>query len=234
MANALALAQEVARRVGISVPSSLVSTDTDGQQMLALMNELGAELATRFRWQQLVKEVSFTTVANTEQGTLSTILQESANTLISLTIWDETSNLWIEGPLSDSEFFPARDLGTGPQYEYKIFNDKLFILPTPPAGNTLRMFVRSSKWARSSAGAAKELLSADEDYAVFADELMRLGLRWKWREEKGLPYAEIQRSFEAMAADLSARSASGRRLYMGQETRTVSPGIAIRGWNTIP
>lgn len=235
MATALAIAQEVARRMGIAVPSSLVSTDTDGVQMLALLNEVGEELTTRFRWQQLTQEASWTTVASEAQGSLSSIFGNGVDSVVSLTIWDSTDQRFIDGPLTDQAFLQTRTLVQGPEHEYKIFANRLYILPQIESGHQLQIFYRSSKWVLASDSVTyKEFLTADDDTPLYPDALMKLGLRWKWREEKGLPYAEVHRSFEAMAADTTARNQTGRLLYMSDSVPRLVPGVFVKAGNTIP
>ncbi len=235
MATALEIVQQVSKRMGIAVPTSLVSTDTDGVQMLALLNELGEELITRFKWQQLLVEKTWTTVNAEEQGSLLSIIGASAESLVSLTIWDETDQLFIDGPLTDRTFLLGRSTPLGIGYQYKIYSDILRITPVIPANHLLRFFIRSKLWVIAADGTTfKTTLSADDDSPLLPAELLRLGLRWKWREEKGLPYAELHRSFEAMAADLTARNATSPVVYLANSLPKANSGIFVKPGSTIP
>lgn len=230
MATALAICQEFARRTGLAVPSALFSGNTQSLQMASLLNELCDEITTRGQWQELLKrKASWTSLAAEDQGTLTSIFGANLVNITAMTLWDATDKVLIEGPLTTPEFQSAlvhTVLGSAFS-NYKVHDNHLYITPAPPAGHDLTAFYKVNTWATSVGGTAKAAITADDDQVLFPEALVKLGLRWKWREEKGLPYAEVFRSFEGMFADLLANNVSANVLYMADSEPSFKPGIWV-------
>jgi hypothetical protein len=230
MATALAICQEFSRRTGLAVPSSLFAGDVQALQLASLLNELCEEITTRFQWQELLKrKTSWTSLAAEDQGTLATIFGTSLINIIAMTLWDETERTFINGPLTTSDFQADQvsSVGGSAFAEYKIYDNHLYITPAPAAGHSLTAFYKVNTWATDSGGTAKSSITADSDVILFPEALVKLGLRYKWKEEKGLPYAELLRSFEGMTADLLANNSSARKLSMADCEGDYRPGIWV-------
>lgn len=68
--NLLQLTQQLCLEIGLSAPASVVSsTDSQIQQIFAIANRVGRELAEEFEWEELVKENIITTVVTSTTGT---------------------------------------------------------------------------------------------------------------------------------------------------------------------
>ena len=48
----------------------------------------------------------------------------------------------------------------------------------------------------SSASQGKAEFTADDDSSYLSEELIIQGLRWRWKQAKGLPYAEDMETYE--------------------------------------
>lgn len=67
--NALEIVQQVTDELALTRPSILVgSQDPQTRQLLALLNRLGADIATQFEWEKLNKEFIVNTVASQTTG----------------------------------------------------------------------------------------------------------------------------------------------------------------------
>ena len=96
----LTVVQRVCKRIGIESPNA-VSSSTDNQivQLLALLNEEGEELRTRYRWSRLIKTESFTTLAAASQGTLASIFTDGDfDYMINESFWNQTTRRPVFGP----------------------------------------------------------------------------------------------------------------------------------------
>ena len=70
----LTIAQNVARQVGIAIPSSVIgNNDRNIVRLLGVLNDEGEELLARCRWQITTLEATHTTVATESQGLMTTI-----------------------------------------------------------------------------------------------------------------------------------------------------------------
>jgi hypothetical protein len=230
MATALAVCQEFARRTGLAVPTGLFAGDTQALQMASLLNELCDEITTRAGWQELLKRTSsWTSTGAVDQGTLTSIFGSGLQNVVAMTLWDATDRVVIDGPLTTADWQSGQvfDVGGSAFAEYKIYDGHLYIEPAVTAGNTLTAFYKVNTWVMSSGGTVKAAITADDDQIIFPDALVKTGLRWKWREEKGLPYAEIFRTFEGMFLDLIANNRAAKVIYMGDSGPELQPGIWV-------
>ena len=72
MATMLAMVQQAAGEMGLSVPTAVAgNTSTDVVQQLALLNAVGYELQRKYLWEALNKEYRFTTSYLTTTGTVT-------------------------------------------------------------------------------------------------------------------------------------------------------------------
>lgn len=207
----LDIIKEACRRIGISVPASAVSsTDLQVQQLVALLNEEGQELAARYPWQRLTKEATFTTVGTQSQGDLDGgILPCAANLsyIVNDTIWNRTTRLPVYGPLSARDWAYARSMNyTAPTSEYRILGNQLIFNPPPAAGDSAAFEYVTKNWLQSNDGSvSRESIVADDDAPVLDWQLLMLGLMWRWRAAKGLDYAQSFETYERRVGDAIAR-----------------------------
>lgn len=220
----LDIIKEACRRIGISVPSSAISsTDLQVQQLIALLNEEGQELAARYPWQRLTKEATFTTVSTQSQGDLDGgILPCAANLayIVNDTIWNRTTRLPIYGPLSSRDWAYARAMNyTAPTSEYRILGNQLILNPPPAAGDSAAFEYITRNWLQSSdASVNRDTIAADDDAPVLDWQLLMLGLMWRWRAAKGLDYSQSFETYERRVQDAIARDGTKPVLSLNGDT----------------
>jgi hypothetical protein len=147
---------------------------------------------------------------------------------MAMTLWNETENEYITGaiPPADWQALQVSSVTGSVDPQFLVHDGHLYIDPAPTAGDALTAFYRVKNWASSNEGTAKNSITADNDTILFPEELVKLG-RWKWRMEKGLPYAELMRSYEGMLADLLATNHVGGKLSMAGGPEDVRPGVWV-------
>lgn len=235
----LEVVQRFCTRTGIPSPAFVVaSTDAQIKQIQGLIDELCEEFSTRLRWSGLTLEASFTTVAAEDQGALTTIAPGISGTAIdNETIFNRTLRLPVYGPMPGDKWQALKALPTtGPFYKYRIRGGRLLFNPAPPAGHSCAFEYRSKMVVVAVDGVTiKPYPTADDDSFLIDDVLLLAGLRWLWKKEKGLPYAEEFTRFEQMFNDQNARDGSKPRLSMdGSSSRGAYPGVFISPFNTVP
>lgn len=70
-------------------------------------------------------------------------------------------------------------------------------------------------------------MTADTDAFRFPNRIPLLWLRWWWKKEKRLDYAEEFRAYELAIADLGTRDAAPRTVDMSRRESMAKPGIVI-------
>lgn len=228
----LTLVQEFCRRTGLSVPQ-IVATSQDEQllQLQGLLNEVLDDLGVRQQWTSLQREVVFSSVASESQGLLTTLADGGFQWIINDTIFDRTRRLPVFGPRGAEYWQQVKALPfSGPYYQYRILQGELHILPVMPAGHTMA-FEYVSNWpvkdATSLTAPYKQWFTADSDTCIYPDALLLTGLRWVWKKEKGLRYAEEFRSYESILANLAGHDGTKPVLSMNGPNQAIQPGIFV-------
>lgn len=215
----LSIIQDVTDRMGIPRPASVIgSADSQVRQLLALLNEEGLELSKRGDWQSLQREQTFTTVASPTQT--ATPIPSDLDRFIDDSFFNRTQVRKLRGPITPQEWqaFQAQPLYNLVYLAFRERDGMFLITPTPPAGNLIAYEYVSSNWARSSAGVDKATFTADDDTAYLPEYLLKSGLRWRWKQAKGLPYGEDMETYERAVQKELGRDGGARALNVtGQE-----------------
>lgn len=230
----LEIIREVCLRSGLLRPTVIMSSQDDMlTQMAALLNEVIVDLRTRFRWQGLFAEATWSALAAENQGDLAT-LAPGLQLLVPRTFYNRTAGMQYEPCLSPDEWAAMRAMALSPSYRYRLIAGSLRVFPTPTAGDVMSFEYRSSYAVRDSAGTPKERFTADTDTCVLPSELLILGLRWRWKAEKGFAYAEEMAAYERLVAETANLDAGGRSLSMDNYSKEGQPGIVIPQGNWSP
>ena len=233
----LATVQYFCGRQGLPVPTSVLgTTDTQVRQVLRLLEEEGNDLALRGTWQGITFEATHTTTAAEDQGAMTTIAANGFRYIKNDTFWDRTDNLRIHGPLSDEQWQHRKAINaTGPRYCYRIRGGKLLVSPAAAASHTWAFEYVSKNWILGADGTTyKQYFTLDTDTLLLPDELLLMGLRWRWRKEKGLAYAEDFRTYEMQVKDALGRDGGKPRLSMDNAgDRGIQPGIFMPTYSVI-
>lgn len=229
-------------RQGLPTPVGGISGGNDPQllQMMRLLEEEGDDLVTRHPWQVLTYEVGLTTVADEDQGDINDICNaavsgQSFAYFKNGTFWDRANHLPVCGPLDAAEWQQMKALvSTGPRYRWRLRGNHLLINPTPTAGQTWYFEVVSPLWIKNSV-VLKNRFTADSDVVVYPNYLCEMGLRWRWKKEKGLDYAEDFRTYEAQLAKEIGADGGKRSLHADCDpNRGPVPGIWVTPYDSVP
>lgn len=233
----LTVAQYLCGRTGIPVPDSVLgTTDQQVRQVLRLIEEEGNDLSLRGLWSGLVLEATLTTVATASQGAMTTLASNGFRYILNDTIWDRTNKLPVCGPMDAPEWQAIQALTwTGPRYRYRIRGGNLLITPTPTAGYSWAFEYVSKNWILGIDGTTyKQYFTLDTDTILLPEELVLMGVRWRWKKEKNLDYAEDFRTYETQVKDALGRDGGKPHLHMDDEGwRGPVPGIFVSpgSWN---
>lgn len=231
----LQVIQYVCGRTGVTVPASVLGTqDPQVLQLLRLLEEEGSDLRKRGPWNGIIKETTWSSTAAEDQGALTTLAASGFDYIKKDTFWDRTDILPVHGPLSDDEWQSRKALASvGPRYCYRIRGGKLLINPVPAASHTFAFEYASTYWILGADGTTyKQYFTLDTDTILLPEELVIMGLRWRWKKEKGFDYAEDFRTYEMQVKDALGRDGSKRTLAMDGGRHSMMPGVFVpdRSW----
>ena len=188
------------------------------------------ETIKRYRFQVCILNPSWTSVATQNQGTIQSLWGTEPESIVNATMWDFTLRRPIFGPMDDTNFQIIQALiPSGPIFQYRIQDNNLLILPAPPAGNTHSAIIRSKNWLALNGNSATlgYYIQNDTDTPLIDDTTLIMGLKYRFKKEKGLPYAEDEQSWESMIANIALRDGSKSMLYLDRYTRALAPELDV-------
>lgn len=234
--TALSICQNAAARLGLASPSVVFSsTDEQVKQLRNLMNMEGKTLAKRAAWTKLTTEKTFTTVAAASQ---TSSVASDFGWYINETMWNRTTDRPIIGPVSPAQWqaFQAIGLASAPDAYFRFFGTgtaSIYIYPTPTASQTAAYEYVSKNWCESSGGTDQDAFALDSDVGILDEELITLGIIWRFLKAKGFDYGEDFRTYEIEVGKAIGRDGGKPRLDIrgGHSEPRYRGNIPESSWN---
>jgi len=226
--SCLSIIQSVSARLGLPKPSiAFSSPDLQTMQLLELLNEEGQELANRANWTALNKQASFNTLATEAQGSITTIAP-GYSFIINDTIWNRDLRRPVFGPRTPQEWQQqlAFDIN-GPWSNFRIEEGVLRMFPVPVAGQQCVFEYASKNWVSATGGTTSATWTSDTDTALLDEQIMTLGLIWRFRCAKGLPYSEDQDKYEKRVLNAIARDGGRDSINLDDAKYDIFPGVVV-------
>lgn len=230
----LTIVQDFCKGRGLPVPAvAFAATDDTTVQIVQLLNEGMQEMIDRYDIQQLITLASFTHVGG---GDYLALDFNTANPdwkfNEQLTLWNLSSRIPVAGPLTMKDWQTIVTLKmAAAQYQYTLYNNGLHIYPAPNPLNSVNFgFYYQSKAGVLDNAQVWESYQSDASTPRIPTYLVEADIRWRWKKEKGLPYAEDQRSAESMLINMVGRTAQPALNLDGSfdSLKTPGPGIFIQ------
>lgn len=230
--NLLQIVQEARGRLGQSIPASVAgNTDSGMIQSLGLLNEFLEDLVQRRYWQANMREATFLSVAVESQGLLSALCPFGFEGILPDTFFNRTNQLEVIGGLSPAEWQSRKAANfSGPIPAYRLRGGELLMLPIPTAGHTYSFEYHSSYFIYNAADPTpvyRKYWGKDTDVCTVDDALPIAYLKYAWKREKGLEYAEDFRKYESMLEAKSLRDTRAQVINMGECHQGAMPGMLV-------
>jgi hypothetical protein len=211
----LTVIKDACDRVGIARPAAAyISTDVQILQLVGLAQQEGKELAKRHTWQAITKEKTFTSTAAETQANA---IPDDFDRFVDETFYNRSQARGVQGPLTAIEWqFNKSVVASTIIQAFRQRGNSILITPTPTEGETLAYEYVSRNWCQSNASVEQSAWASDTDTGLLDEELMTLGLVWRWQKAKGLDYAESFRTYEMQVAQVITRDGGKPRLNVGR------------------
>lgn len=213
------ICQDVALESGFPSPATIVGNqDETARRLLALAKRELRTLGSR-DWSVLRKEHTFPTVISQELYSLPSDFDR----FIPSTNWDRGEFWALQGPLNAQEWqhFKSGIIEDGPRLKFRIVPEngvnKFALFPIPAEVKTLVFEYRSKNYAIASGGATKETFTLDTDEPLFPEDLVTLGLKWRFLSVLGLSYLEEREEYSRQLELALSRDGGSRILNMGDK-----------------
>lgn len=201
------------RLVGQKPAVFFTSSDQLELEIVDLVNEVARDICRYADWQALTKVYNVPTDGVTE---IFNLPDDYDRQLLVTDIQDLNNWVWgyehIEN-LNDFLYRRARNFELTPG-AWTIYQNQIHFFPPPNVQNSATYPYISNNYAIDSNNAGKSEFTADTDDFIIkgGNDLLTLGLIWRWRENKKLDYTGDQEQF-MMALDQIAAKDKGTNVY---------------------
>ena len=169
----LEICEEALNGVGVDPPSSLTTGDL-GRRLLGIANAVGQSVATRYDWQELKTEGTFTTTASQE-------LQMTWNRTTQRRLFRMTDQAWQR----------IKAYGPSPATEVYYWQGRKLLMDsdTVVGSQTIAFEYIDKRWAVEADGTtyARRFVN-NTDMPRLDDHIFVLGVRWRYLQSLGLEY----------------------------------------------
>lgn len=212
----LTATNDAQRLLSLPVTTGIVADGQETQNLLlALAKREVLDCARRDYWPILRRTQSFTASLASLQSAPGK--PTDFDRAVPGTFWNRTTDRRMSGPLNDQEWALAYGQAvTSGISQYVMFRyDGLHIFPVPTAADTIAYeYIINTPW-ETSGGSALTTPTADSDVTKLGDELLTLGLVWRYKQSKGRDYAEDLRNYEMrLQSEMTVSRGAGRNLMI--------------------
>jgi hypothetical protein len=209
----LSIIQAVTVAIGLPRPIAAIgTTDPQVATLLQLAQNSGRDLAAEWPWQKLTQRRTFPALAQ-EAQTGEPPSDYDRFALIQR-IWDINRKTWLVGPLNPDEWDAVTTwpVATYPA-KWCLLQGVINIFPTPTTDDSFKYTYISKNWVRPADGSSDtDSWRNDTDTSLLPERLLEYALIWRWKQAKGLDYAEDQATYEREREKAQARDRGPRTI----------------------
>lgn len=189
----LSVCQSLSAFIGIDRPTAVMASgEREHFQLAQVANEVGKQIAEAYTWQKLKKLNTMTGNGTKTAYDLPSDFGwqpvgqnfRSSNSFATVQyVWDHDQ--WLQMTLDNMNASLA----------CTVLGDQVQFLPAPDDGQEIKHYYQSKFWVEDDVGDFQEGFLTDDDTFRLDEQLLRLGMLWKWKAYKGLAYAEQMADF---------------------------------------
>ena len=223
----LSVTKDVCAAVGVLIPPTSVFTSITGnrtmQEMLSLANEMAQRISYDTREWTVLKVMAVMTGDGIK--TAFDLPADYKRMLLTANVWRSTQTQFPMRFIVDTdEWIQRRAQGNyDTRGEWTIMGGKMHIQPVLKVGQTATFAYLHKNCITLAAGGAGDAFMADGDSFVLGDRLLKLGMIWQWKAQKGTAYAEDMGTYgDALQTAMGKDSPSPIIIDRGPASRTVN------------
>jgi len=205
----LSVVRDVCATVGVQMPTSVfggIANNRTMQEMLSLANEMAQRIAYDTRdWVGLRARANLTGDGVAEGFSLPANYKRL---MLTGNVWRSTSTLqplrfisdhdeWIRRRLSGQSDGAGEWIISGGAGGYPL----IYIFPVLALGETVAFYYIDRNCVALTGGGYGDSFMADTDTFRLDERLLKLGMIWQWKAQKGSPYAEDMGSYSDALAN---------------------------------
>jgi hypothetical protein len=223
----LSVIKDVCAVVGVQIPTAVMPNIADNrtvQEMVTLANEMAQRIAYDTRdWTMLQRSLTFPCDGTTGHFPLPEnfkrlmlnsqvrLLNNPTNKLVFIPTFEQ----WIEGAYGSMSS----------RGEWILFQGNLVVRPIPAAGDTVHSGYIDKDCIKLGSGGFGDVFMNDTDTFRLDERLLKLGMIWQWRAQKGAPYAEDMGTYNDALNNVAGRDVPAP-IIIGRAPISHSAGFA--------
>jgi hypothetical protein len=226
----LSVVKDVCATVGVTVPTSVFTNITGNrtmQEMVSLANEMAQRIAYDLRdWTLFKKTQVFSGDGVTSAFNLPANYKRM---LLTANVWRSTSAIQPMMFVPDyDQWLQRRARGwTAPYGEWTIVGGQMLIMPVMGTGVTASFAYVEKNCVNLKSGGVGDSFVDDGDSFRLEERLLKLGMIWQWKANKGSAYSEDMGTYgdaitTAMGKDSPSPIIIGRR----SASSSINAGVA--------
>lgn len=196
----LAVVRDVCEVVGVTAPQSVFSGLTANRTMQEMV-ALATEMAQRISYDSGKDWTTLKRIATLQGDGVKDAFDLPANykrMLLTSDVWRSTSAQTPMMYVSDTNEWVQRRTSSwiSPWGEWTMVGPQLLIQPVMGPDVTASFSYMNKDCVVLASGGYGDHFQADGDSFVLGDRLLKLGMVWQWKAQKGSPYAEDLGTFQ--------------------------------------
>lgn len=222
--TALSAIQSASSVLGVAPPSSVFgSADTTARKLADCAQQVAEYIAEEHEWQTLKRRATFTGNGVTDAFDLpddfsrlpkKMSIQSSRLELELSHVPDDDD--WLELVTEDYQIAVGA---------WRLLGGQMVFYPPLQSAETATFFYITSEIVIGEDLTTKPAFTSDTDRFRLNERLLDLGIRWLWRQSKGLPYAEELATFSAALAKHVMWDRGSRTIKVGRAS--ISDDVSV-------
>lgn len=197
------------------------NTNLTARQCVALVQREGQTLVREHRWSELINDYTLTTVADQATYDMPSDFLAFSN----MSQWDRSFHLPMIGPTSGANWqWLKSGIATAVTINrwWRIKGTSIEVHPTPSAsGETLAFDYYSKNWITFQTPQGSETtgtaFTSDNDTSILSEDLLTLGLKWRFLQAKGMPFEPEYKEYEAVKEQIIADNGGKGIIQLGKQ-----------------
>lgn len=210
----LSVIEDACKVIGLDVPEAVASSTTrEHVELLQIANEIAERIAKGHEWQTLNRIHTLTGDGSTEDFDLPS---DYDRMLTKAQVWSSSLETPLS-PISDRDKWLGMDVQS---FDFVvnawiIYGGQMHIKPALANAVTAKFFYQSNLLVTPATGGNTATFTLDDDTFRLDERLLKLGIIWQWRANKGLPYAEDRDNYDSLFERLASHDKGSRMIRVG-------------------
>lgn len=223
--SVLSVIQGLSAKIGVSRPAAIFgSTEREHFELADMANDTADYIARLHEWQALKRRYTITGNGATDAYALPDGYDRMP---VVQRVWTDRLQCPLEGPV-DHDVWLGRltrreDFSLG---SWTLLGGAIAFNPVLADGETASFYYLEGSYAIDADDMVKPAFTADDDLFRLDERLLRLGIIWRWRMQKGMPYAEDLGDFEALLSYRIGKDGGPKVIAAGRRARTCDIEVA--------